>query len=68
MQLLRIILHKGVQKIYSRGFRRVSEKLHWLYFDQFNSKKNWIDLEMKVSGIKIKGIECHNTVIMIKHR
>ena len=40
MQVLKIILHEGVQKKYSRGFRRVSEKLHQFYFDQGNSKKN----------------------------
>ena len=37
--LLRMILHEGVQKKYSREFRRVSEKLYQFYFYQVNSKK-----------------------------
>ena len=52
-QLIRMILHKGLQKK-TRGFCRVSKKIHQFYFDQGNSKKNWTDLEMKVRRIKIK--------------
>ena len=42
-----MILHEGVHKKNSRGFRRVSEKLHRLYFDQVNSKKNLMYMEIR---------------------
>ena len=62
IQVLRIIINEILQVKYSRGFCRVSEKLHWFYFDQVNSKNNWMELEMNVREMKIKGIEDHNTL------
>ena len=44
IQVLRMILHEAVQKNIQR--------LHQFYFDQINSKKNWMDIEMKVRTIK----------------
>ena len=48
------------------GFSRVLEKLYQFCFDQGNGKKNWMELEMKITRIKIKGIEDHNTVAITK--
>ena len=68
IQLLRMILHEGVQKKYSRGFCQVSENLFRFYLNQGNSKKKWMDLEMKGRKIKRKGIEDHNKATMRNYR